>query len=110
MSCLVQAFYASVLCRCSGSLTMLHLPQDFHSRYLSCIMDGSDEIFHIAAWEILFYRNPNSFNNHIALPLWGNASYKWTASIRTRTEMQGSDHPTKSTASFLLACTLYFKI
>jgi len=33
-----------------------------------------------------------------------------TASIRTRTEAQGSDHPTKSTANFLLAYTLYFNV
>lgn len=33
-----------------------------------------------------------------------------TASIRTRTEAQGSDHATKSTASFLLAYTLYFNV
>lgn len=33
-----------------------------------------------------------------------------TASIRPRTGVQSSDHPTKSTASFLLACTLNFNV
>lgn len=33
-----------------------------------------------------------------------------TASIRTRTGVQSSDRPTKSTASFFLACTLYFNV
>lgn len=66
---------------------MLQLPYDFHSHYSSCITDGSDEIFHIAAWEILFYRIP------VPLRITQHCSCRemkvinGTASIRTRTKV-----------------------